>query len=424
MKVFHHMLMKTKFILLLSLLIGNNLFSQKDCNHLNKGLIPLSDIGNKNYRGFSGGLFGNGKNSADGNHLNDGLLKAYEIKPLDTSGNANQNGLIGFIGVGASNPRTEFNAFIKITDTFSNLNPKLLFVNTCIGGQGIQKMKSKDDNYWKSALKSLDSLKLGNKQVQVAWIETDNTANGDTVFPRAPQNLAAEFQELLVTLKYQFPNLKICYFSGRAYSGFATPIQGGVGKGLLYPRDYYNGWAVRFLIDNEKNAVTGYDYKGTNATIPYSTWANYSWNDGKLPRKDGFFLDCDNDIGSDGLHLTVLGENKLGKTIFDFFTHDTTAKPWFLKQNNITSIGQISNNSMLLIYPNPLAGEDLFIECNPSDKLVHISIFSADGKLVSECNPDKSVETLKTSNLQVGIYFVVASLNNGKIIKQKLLKQN
>ncbi len=233
------------------------------------------------------------------------------------------------------------------------MNPKLKIINTCIGGQGIQKINSVTDNYWVSAYKNLEDSGLSYKQVQVAWVEIDNTQNGDTTFPGAPLGLVNDYKALFEVMLIKFPNLKVCYLSARGYAGYALPIAGGVGKGLLYPRDYLSGWANKFFIENEINNISGFNYKGINKNIPLVTWGSYHWSDGESIRNDGFALKCDSDIGGDGLHLTEQGEWKIGKQIFDFFSTNIATKSWFLKEAVSNGIDEINNDNVFKLYPNP-----------------------------------------------------------------------
>ncbi len=298
--------------------------TSKNCNFNQLVLTPITDLGVSYYRGYQGGLYPNGSNVRQGLHLSNALSIATTIKKLNTNGQPDANGAIVMIGVGASNPRTEFNAFTQQIIASGLLNSNVKIINTCIGGQGVQKMNAPTANYWEQAKNTLQQQGFTNAQVQVAWVETENTANGDTVFPRAPLQLINDIKLLLETMKLKFPNIKICYLSSRAFSGYAVATANEVGKGLLYPRDYYNGWALKWIVEKQINNEAGY----TIASIPFITMGNYNWSQGDKPRNDGFFLDCNKDVGPDGLHLTAAGEQKIGTLMKNFFLTDTTTFGW------------------------------------------------------------------------------------------------
>ncbi len=384
------------------LLPFTSLLAQKDCNLPSRGWTPLPEMGNTKFNGYPGGLYAGSKNTPSGQYLKDAMDLAKTIVPLDTAGNPSPNGSIVLAGVGASNPRTEFEAFTSIAAGSGNTNARLRMLNTCIGGQGVQKMNVATDNYWKSAFKMLDSMQLSAKQVQVAWIETDNTGSKDTNFPSAPLALVGDLKLLLQTLKIKFPNLKLCYLSARAYSGWAPPNGSGVGGGLLAPRDYYNGWAIKWLIDSAALGAKGLEYKGATVSVPMPLYGSYNWTNAGQTRKDGFSLDCNTDVGSDGLHLTAAGEQKIGQNIYNTFAADTTAKLWFLKSN--TSQVNSTETAQFNIYPNPVNNQ-LNIELNnPKNDEYLIQIFDTKGQLVFTKVFTRAVTVIDLQNYKPGLY--------------------
>lgn len=104
-------------------------------------------------------------------------------------------------------------------------------------------------------------------------------------------------------------------------------------NGLKFPRDYYNGWGLKWFIENVINHELGYTYEGPSAEIPLVTWGTYHWTDGSVERMDGLLLDCEEDVAPDGLHLSGSGEIKMGQLMLNYFIADTTAKYWFLMKN-------------------------------------------------------------------------------------------
>ncbi|MCC6753963.1 MAG: hypothetical protein IT266_08280 [Saprospiraceae bacterium] len=379
------------------------LYGQKDCSRPASGLTPLTDFeSGEEFMGFTGGLYGNQSNQKPDRYREDAIRISWQVKPLNAKGEVDPDGVIGFIAIGASNPRTEFDAFTRVAEAHASINPKLKFVNTCIGGQGIQKMNQKADPYWVQAQKLLDSLGMDVQQVQVVWIETENTANGNVQFPACAMELTAEYQVLLKTVHEVFPNVKICYLAARAYSGYAIPVAGGVGKGLLHPRDYYNGWAVRFLMDKVIAGETGYRYSGDSEEIPFTTWGNYSWSDGQVARKDGFFLDCQTDVGADGLHLSSLGEQKVGQLMFDFFSREETATPWFFESiTRNADVGKQLKEVRVASVPSTQGMVNYFT----SDRYSKAMILSAQGILIGEYDTDTG-NAVQTGDLRPGIYWM------------------
>jgi len=395
--------MKTVFCTLLVIVMFSNVFAQKDCALTRPELTPLTDLAGQYFRGFKGGLYGNGSNIAPETHRIAVNNILQEIVPRNSIGSPDNNGKIIMIGVGASNPRTEFNEFIRNYYLYPERNESLALVNTCIGGQGIQKMNQQTDNYWKQAQKIIEDSNYSIHQVQIAWIETDNTQQSDTVFPRAPLSLAKEYQQLLVTLRKEFPQLKLCYLSARGYAGWVSDNQ-SVGRGLLYPRDYYNGWAIRFLLDSIMTNQGDYSYSGSDAKIPLATWGSYLWTNGEKPRNDGFVLDCETDIGPDGLHLTVAGEKKMGQHIFETFKANNSASSWF-SGNTSTLINEQANDNTSMIYYNPSSGQlHITMQDFPSSDLT-LKVYSAYGhEMFSETLTNSYSNVSFLSN---GLYYCI-----------------
>ncbi|MFI5172745.1 MAG: T9SS type A sorting domain-containing protein [Chitinophagales bacterium] len=367
--------------LLLGVII--NVSAQKDCSHDHTGLIPITDLGTEFYRGFMGGLYPDGTSNRPSDHQTACIEHVQQIQPLDYDGNYDEDGKIVMLSIGASNPSSEFDKFSTFSFYYPGLNDKLAFVNGCVGGYGIQEMVPGGD-YVNSLLDGLLYNGYSAEQVQICWLEEENTQEGDTAFPSASLNLVGDFLNLLTLVKTLFPNVKICYLSARAYSGYADPVDLTIDNGLEFPRDYMNGWTIKWVIENIINHVPGYEYDGPSATIPLATWGTYHWTDGSTPRADGLFLDCATDVTEDGLHLTGPGEIKIGQLMYNYFLSDTTAKYWYFKEGYNGINDEQNGNAALNIFPNPVDGNTLNIECeglvNTGD--FNINIRSMDGKIV------------------------------------------
>lgn len=392
--------------------------AQRDCSVLSTSLTPIENLGSGTYLGFQGGQYPSGSNVRPPLQLSRGLNQANAIVPLNAFGSVDLiNGKIGMIGIGASNPRTEFTAFQNFCDTFQCLNNKLRIVNVCKGGTGIQKMNYDTAAYWIKANDTLIAHSLTSLQVQIVWIEQEHTGSTNTLFPSAPQQLITDYKKLLEVILIKYPNIKIAYINSRAYSGYAD---GSSGPGLAAPRDYYNSWAVKWLIENQINNVSGFDYTGINKNIPFIDWATNSWANGNIPKQDGLFWDCLNDFGpSDGLHLSALGEKKVGKRLFNYFSTDTTSKPWFIDGScNATTTSIKSNNfntTQICFYPNP-ASHFLNIKCEYDFEFIVYNNLGQKVKVGKHTGTNSSIEI---SDLIKGIYFI--RVNNVSADKKKII---
>lgn len=380
---------------------------QKDCTHDHTGLIPLTDLGPDSYRGVSGGLYPGGSNTRPPAYLAKCIEHVQAIKPLNHEGEYDDDGRIVMLGVGASNPGAEFQKFKEISEAFDPLNDHLSILNVTEPSVGIQEMYNVAEDYWDYVEDLLTSNGLTPEQVQIIWIEEENTESGDTSFPAAAVSLVNDYLDLLQTIHILFPNTQICYLTARAYSGYAIPGP-GVDNGLAFPRDYMNGWALKWFMENVINNELGYDFNEPDAQIPLVTWGTYHWTDGSTPREDGLFLDCEFDVGADGLHLTGAGEYKMGMLMFNYFSTDTTAKYWFYDED-YTGIDYETVNASIKLFPNPVAGEVLNISCDEfqQNEQVNIFIYSTDGQLQisDQCHYSDNMQ-LNVDALPPGMYVI------------------
>src|SRR6478752_10504628 len=78
------------------------------CSLTSTGLIPLTDMGNKRYRGYRGGLYPGGVNRPPAKYLKKGMTSARQVRPI--------NGKIVLLSIGMSNASAEFSAFKRTSD--------------------------------------------------------------------------------------------------------------------------------------------------------------------------------------------------------------------------------------------------------------------------------------------------------------------
>lgn len=407
------------YALILLIALCNIAYTQKDCTHDNTGLIPITDLGIDKYRGVMGGLYPGGSNTRPPAYLTKCIEHVQAIEPLDHEGEYSDDGRIVMLGIGASNPGSEFQRFKEIAEVFEPLNDDLAILNVSEPSVGIQEMYNVSEDYWEHVEDILSSNDLTAEQVQIIWIEEENTETGDTAFPAAAVSLVNDYLNLLQTIKILFPNTQICYLTARAYSGYAVP-DAGTDNGLMFPRDYMNGWALKWFIENVINNELGYDYSDPDAEIPLVTWGSYHWTDGSTPREDGLFLDCELDVGADGLHLTGAGEYKMGMQMFNYFSTDTTAKYWFYDEG-YTGIYDHAKENAIQVYPNPVSGEKLHISTDvfQQNESVTISIYSTEGQLqISNQLHYTDNMTLEIDVLPAGIYVLQMQSETKSTTKQ------
>ncbi|HEV8606219.1 MAG TPA: hypothetical protein VGQ99_12675 [Tepidisphaeraceae bacterium] len=292
-------------------------------------LTPLTELGNREYKGFAGGLYPDAKNQRPDAHDRTGILLATQIKPLDPQGLHSEEGKIVLLSIGMSNTTQEFSAFMRLAQTDRQKNPRLILVDGAQGGMTAARISNPDEaagsRYWATVDDRLKAANATRAQVQVAWIKQAD-AQPTAAFPRHAQILEEELQKIVHLLHTRFPNLKIVYLSSRIYAGYA--------KSRLNPEPfaYESAFSVRWLIEKQLKGDKdlNFDPAAGEVKAPWLSWGPYLWANGTTKRDDGLTYD-ERDFGNDGTHPSQSGREKVARQLLDFFKSDSTARPWFLR---------------------------------------------------------------------------------------------
>jgi len=277
-----------------------------DCTLTSTGLVPLTDMGRRRYRGFRGGLYPAGRNRPSTVYLRKGLVASRKVRPID--------GKIVLLSIGMSNATAEFSAFKRVADRDPAKNANLTIVDGAQDGWDADRMKA-DPSYWDSVDQRLIDAGVSAKQVQAVWLK-QAIAGEDRRFPRDARALQADIRSIVRTMRIRYPNLRLVYLSSRTYGGYAI-------TGLNpEPAAYDGGYAVRGVISERM----GRKLKG-----PWLGWGPYLWTDGLLGRSDGLIWTCD-DVEDDGTHPSKLGVQKVVNLLVTFFRTDPTARRWFVSR--------------------------------------------------------------------------------------------
>ena len=184
---------------------------------------------------------------------------------------------------------------------------------------------------WTMALQRLVAAGVSPEQVQVLWVK--QAIQNVTMMPGFPthaETLREELGNVLRAAMMHFPNLKVAYVSSRtrAYTMSGTNPE---------PWSYENGWAVRWLIEDQMNGTgnLNYDPAAGPVVAPWIAWGPYLWADGTDPRSDGFVWECSDVVMSDFTHPSGSGEMKVAEQLLAFFKTHPTAAPWFLSTDVI-----------------------------------------------------------------------------------------
>jgi hypothetical protein len=289
-------------------------------------LLPLTELGEKEYQGFRGGLYPDGKNRRPNDHERAGLALAKQVQPLDAAGKPSPQGKIVLLSIGMSNTSQASQGFEKHLAKAGGVNPRFMFVNGAQGGMTAALIQNPGDGkgkvYWEVVDQRLQAAGVTRAQVQAVWIKQAD-AGPSQGFPAYAKKLQAELTRIVQLLPERFPNLKLAYLSGRTYGGFATT------KLNPEPYAFESGFSVKWLIEEQiKGApALNFDAKRGAVRAPWLSWGPYLWGTGPT-RSDGLFYEV-GDFAKDGTHHSPAGQDKLGRVLLDFFRGDTTTRPWF-----------------------------------------------------------------------------------------------
>jgi hypothetical protein len=274
------------------------------CSLASTGLMPLTDMGNRRYRGYRGGLYPGGINRPSAKYLKKGTAASKQVHPI--------NGKIVLLSIGMSNASAEWSAFKRSSDNDSQVNPKVVVVDGAQDGYDATNLNAKPV-YWDNVDAKLDAAGVSAAQVQVVWLK-EAIAGEHRRFPKDAKALQVQLRKIITTMRFRYPKLKLVYLSSRTYGGYA--ITGWNPE----PAAYDGGYAVRAVIQDRMSGKL----KG-----PWVGWGPYLWTDGLAGRLDGLQWTCD-DVEADGTHPSKSGAQKIANLLTTFFKTDPTAKRWYL----------------------------------------------------------------------------------------------
>lgn len=314
----------------------------QNCDQTSIGLTPLNDLGTGLYLGqFQGGLYPGGLNVPPQPHRMLGRQRAFSVRPVNTAGENDPDGVFVLMSIGMSNTTQEFctrtpqgcASFSFMGQAAANPNVNhgpLRIVDGAKGGEPAEAWDDPDDaNYDRVRDQVLAPQGLSEAQVQIVWIKQANPA--PSVSLPAEQADAYRLLEALGGIaraaKARYPNLRIAFLSSRIYAGYAT-------TGLNpEPYAYEGGLAVKWLIEAQIGQLAGGEIHPIAGDLgldvaPWLGWGPYLWADGLTPRSDGLIWECA-DFNTDGTHPAVGAREKVGTLLLNFMLTSPFSTPWF-----------------------------------------------------------------------------------------------
>lgn len=300
-----------------------------DCSVTSIGQTPLLDMGaNDFYHGEEGGLYGTGQNQPPESHFLKALEATTKIVPRDTKGIPAPDGKIGFVSIGMSNARIEYDAFAN--EARSVQSPNVEIINAAQPGvlawAWANNPPPKQDP-WTVMADVIAQHGMNPQQVQVIWLKEaeDNPKPGADDFPQYAERLRDDMAKIVERVKQDYPNVQIIYLSSRIYAGYSLiPLN-------PEPFAYEGGFANRWLIQDQINGggASGVTYENA----PVLLWGPYFWADGTNPRSDGLKWNC-SDFKDDGVHPDDQAAHKVAGMMLNFFASDPLTSTWFTLAGN------------------------------------------------------------------------------------------
>jgi hypothetical protein len=301
------------------------------------GLIPLTQLkGDQKYKGQDGGLYGGGSNQPPESQLNAAKQAAGKVVALDESGKPSQDGKAVLMSIGMSNTTMEFSKFKEIADADPQKSSTLLIVDAAQGGKDAVAWANvgatNTNPIWDEADRRLRAAGATPQQVEVIWIKQAIAGAprlGD--FPAHSDELQKDVATILTLAKSRYPNLRLAYLSSRIYAGYA-------GTNLNpEPYAYEGAFAMRGVIQDQVkgNAQLNADPAKGEVRAPVVLWGPYLWADGVKGREGDDLVYKREDLGADGTHPSPSGRQKVADLLLKFFTSDSTATPWFVKDREL-----------------------------------------------------------------------------------------
>jgi hypothetical protein len=251
-------------------------------------------------------------------HRQAGERLARTIQPLVDGKPSADRGEIVAVAIGHSNPRayfTGFQSFLKDRAGKGEVNPRFTLVNACSSGKLCQD--------WFAECGKQGRLRVPRPEdVQVLFVlVTYHRANRQNTQARNPEALTTPFEKKMLRMKEELklivqtaaktcPNLKLAYLGSDTWRGNAR----------LEPEVYEEGFAVKWLIEDQVRGDPELAFEGPQRKAPWLAWGGYIW-EADAPR--------DRFVG-DGVHPSEKGIAFVIDRWYGVLSKDSTSRPWLL----------------------------------------------------------------------------------------------
>ncbi len=275
---------------------------------------PLNVPNEFNFEGVESGLYPWGNEMISNTYKTNYINICKEIKPLNNDGNADNNGKVVALGIGASNPSIMFDGLLAAQRGDSNFGDDFVFVNGAINAQDLFKILSPNSDYWTNVKTILSNSGYTEKSVQVIFCIEDNLKNKNLSIQRA-HDLKQDYIDLHDLIRKRFPNCKLFLVGDRGYSGYTTEPK------HAEPVGYLNGWGVKLFVEEYVN--------GNLPEYPFVNWLDYYWANGEENGPTGISYKMSDFKGPSYIHITQNKANELMSDTHSKLKTDVGAKYWY-----------------------------------------------------------------------------------------------
>ena len=201
------------------------------CSLTSTGLIPLTDMGNRRYRGYRGGLYPAGAQPPLGEVPEEGHDR---LAP----GAADQRKDRPALDRHVERERGVLRLQARLRPRRSRRTRTSSIVDGAQDGFDAHE-RQLEAVYWDNVDSRLAEAGVSAYQVQVVWLK-EAIAGEHRRFPKDAKALQTSVRKIINTMRFRYPKLRLVYLSSRTYGGYAitgwNPGAGGLRQRLCRPR--------------------------------------------------------------------------------------------------------------------------------------------------------------------------------------------